>query len=492
MNKEGGQYYLSNCKSNCRKTDDKINRFNLLCEYFECEESKISKQIKTYNKYELDCIDYYVLKNPRVEYKECVRCNRSLPKSHKFFTSDGRVRGGLTGVCKDCVGSIFNHKNEYIESIYRNFGNDGYILYKNDTISFYNTYCHNKDFKFKCNNENESLKIIKWYYDNGLLKVKDLSKEYINKFFNFNRTSYHNNAINEYCSNNECKVRPYKYPTYTLGRVDYKQANLILDNYIEDNNIIINNILEYNDYQGLLRKSKLSYFLEGRGNKSYSMLEFIVQYFGYEYAGYKFKACSANYYKKKENRDFDLKWFIEKDLKVETNKIPLYITKYALHQKASPLYTALGKGYCGESLFDWVNECYPDVFNINDFEINPYRAEFDSLEEAQVDEYLRKEISKSVLYNGRTNRDVIEIEGMIPDWIIHTNKGCYLVEYFGLYSKNDISSSHRLIRYHEKMKIKMEKYKELEKVGYKTLFIYPDDIRNGFDGLLEKLQQIKN
>ena len=41
------------------------------------------------------------------------------------------------------------------------------------------------------------------------------------------------------------------------------------------------------------------------------------------------------------------------------------------------------------------------------------------------------------------------------------------------------------------MEIKLEKYKELEKVGYKTLFIYPEDIRSGFDGLLEKIELVK-
>ena len=41
------------------------------------------------------------------------------------------------------------------------------------------------------------------------------------------------------------------------------------------------------------------------------------------------------------------------------------------------------------------------------------------------------------------------------------------------------------------MAVKLDKYKELEKVGYKTLFIYPDDIRNGFDGLLEKIELVK-
>lgn len=41
------------------------------------------------------------------------------------------------------------------------------------------------------------------------------------------------------------------------------------------------------------------------------------------------------------------------------------------------------------------------------------------------------------------------------------------------------------------MGFKLEKYKELERIGYKTLFIYPDDIRNGSDGLLEKIELVK-
>ena len=119
-----------------------------------------------------------------------------------------------------------------------------------------------------------------------------------------------------------------------------------------------------------------------------------------------------------------------------------------------------------------------------------YRCEFDSLEESQVHDILIHNLT-GVIYNTRNRPDTVEVNGMIPDWIICNNKGCWLVEYFGLYSSGDFSSSHRLIKYHNKMAVKLDKYKELEKVGYKTLFIYPDDIRNGFDGLLEKIELVK-
>ena len=40
------------------------------------------------------------------------------------------------------------------------------------------------------------------------------------------------------------------------------------------------------------------------------------------------------------------------------------------------------------------------------------------------------------------------------------------------------------------MQEKIEKYKELEKVGYNILFIYPDDIKHNFEGLHKKLNSI--
>ena len=90
------------------------------------------------------------------------------------------------------------------------------------------------------------------------------------------------------------------------------------------------------------------------------------------------------------------------------------------------------------------------------------------------------------MYNERNSDNTIEINGMIPDWIIVNNKGCILVEYFGLYQENS-NTSHRLKKYKEKLSIKLEKYKELEKVGYRSLHIYPEDIRGDFTGLLKKI-----
>lgn len=38
--------------------------------------------------------------------------------------------------------------------------------------------------------------------------------------------------------------------------------------------------------------------------------------------------------------------------------------------------------------------------------------------------------------------------------------------------------------------IKVKKYKELEVLGYKNLFIYPEDLKNDFEGLRNKVKNI--
>lgn len=45
--------------------------------------------------------------------------------------------------------------------------------------------------------------------------------------------------------------------------------------------------------------------------------------------------------------------------------------------------------------------------------------------------------------------------------------------------------------YMNKMDKKYIKYRELLKIGYKHLYIYPDDLKNNFDGLDKKLRTIK-
>lgn len=501
MNKEGWRLYFERNKVNKNKTGLKIYRRNALCKYFGFNDLIVNDNNNKRNKdeYIQDCI-----KESKLKYKnhiKCSICGMDLPHNRNFFFKDQRMPNGLSKTCRMCDKNNSNNyfmKDEVARNVYTLFGDDAYVLYRDDIILFYDKYCHNTDFVLDIRRRKNQTELIldlaKYYYDKNELDNNISTtklKEYLN--IKYKTTKFpQNNRIIEFLSDNDCKLRPWKYENYNLGvsvDITLKYANELLHRYIEENNIIIEDILNYKGYEDLLRKTRLTKYVF---NNKASMTEFIVQYYNYQYAGFKFYTKSVNYYKKKENRIFDMKWLIEKELKLEITKIPLYITKSMLSRKYNPLYNVLYSGKYYNNLFEWINECYPDVFTLNDFEINPYRSKFDSLEESQIDEQLRLHC-KNVIYNSRNREDTVNINGMMPDWIILTNKGCYLVEYFGLYSEGEnIKTSHRLMRYQNKLKVKKDKYKKLESIGYKHLYIYPKDIRYGFDGLINKLKELNS
>ena len=440
MNKDGWIKYLSECKLNKNKDNNKIKRHNILCDYFRCENKyKIIEDI-LYDDYIKYCIEEYLLEHigEDVKWYVCVKCGRKLPLYNKFFPPDDRVEDGHTHRCKDCKPSTYpiSCNDTYVRNIYKKFGNDGFNMFNQDIIKFYNTYCHNKDIDFK-DKANNKIKIIQWYYDNDLITKSQLNRDSITSYFNFKFYTIDNTELNKLISNNDCEIRPWLYPCYIVkGNLSFNEGKILLDRYIKENNIQIDDILTFNNYDELLGNANLGQFTR----KEWTALEFIVKYYNNEYAGYKFKLRSVNYYKKKENMIFDMKWLVEKDLKILIEKIPLYITKWSLHQNASPLYNALYKKMSYNTLFEWINDCYPNKFIELDFDINPYRNNFDSLEEAQVDEQIRSKIG-NVTHNERNKPNTINIDGMIPDWLICLNTGLYLVEYWGMYTKYDISKS---------------------------------------------------
>ena len=126
------------------------------------------------------------------------------------------------------------------------------------------------------------------------------------------------------------------------------------------------------------------------------------------------------------------------------------------------------------------------MFDEPDFVIGNYRNDFDSIEEQQVDGVLR-EYFDSVIYN-YNDANKITLKGKNPDWFIMTEKGVWIVEYFGMYVERQIASP--IVRsYIETTHEKIALYEEMK--GYNFLFVYPNDIENGFLGLRNKLEDMK-
>lgn len=288
----------------------------------------------------------------------------------------------------------------------------------------------------------------------------------------------------------------YKYlfgQEYYLNSWEYNQKSLFISENINDKNIIIsifNNYIKLNnikidniygfDYYNVLVKCHLIKPI----NKYFkTVLNFIIEYYNNQYAPYYFNRGYINYWTYKENRIFTLKYLIENDLKIELNKIPMHITLSKLMQIGTKcLYNVCKKYY--NSLFEWINECYPDKFVEKDFDINFIKEEFDSIEEKQINDILHSNI-KNIYYNNLNTDNVIKLNGMIPDWLIFGQE-LILIEYFGYYTKTPTTS--RQTRYMETYNNKIDKYKKLP---YKTFFIYPDDLNNNYNKLINKINILK-
>lgn len=474
-------------------SSEQRKNLNYLREYLKMETVNDGKRIldkvdyNNYNEFIKDAIEEVLNDHPDIKWQMCSKCNNYYPMHDNFYSKNNSSTNIWSTVCRDCASKNLRIKSndEYLSSIYYKYGEDVYKIYKDhDTINIYLHYLNNKLNKVPklLRNKDDYLTIIKWLID----------KDKINKF-EINQSK----LINEFGLKNIENILPkdtlhielfgenyYLYPwrynsqAFRYRTLTYDIANQIFDNYIKEYNLIINDVLNFS-YSEVIKKTKLI------KNLSCDSLYFAVQYNNFKYPGYMFKTVARSYYKDECNLLFDLKYLIEQDMKLEIHKIPLYLTKGTLHKKCPQLYNYIvTKKH--ENLFYWVDKLYPNQFIEADFDMNPYRNEFDSDTELYIHEIL-KERFKSVIYNQRNTEHTIEIDGMVPDWFVFTSSGVWIIEYFGMYSERYCDSS-RVKVYLEKMNNKIEKYKKVK--GYNLIFLYPEDIEDDYKGCRIKLDQI--
>lgn len=494
ISENGLKLVLSDSKLG-RLSIEQKKAMNILLEYLGMDViSEDGRFIKTvskdiydkYNIYIKDCIDCVLTMKPNIVWQRCTKCGIYYPYHINFFKEN--LHSGkeypLYTVCRNCSGWSEQRTKDYIKhniaefnTVYNKYGEDIYKLYReHNTIEIYKHWlsCNTKAMPSIINNKEDKLKIIKHCYDKGLFNDSgDLNKKAIKNVCKFNTNEILQNEIHKFIFG--------KDQIYTGTINDFDVAKKIFDDYIIKNNIVIEDIFTFN-YDSVIRKSILRGFLKRCCNND--LLSFIMKYHENKYGAYKFKSSYKKYWESKENRIKALKYFIEEDMKINLEKVPLYVTLTALRKDTSTLYSVCKKYY--HSLFEWVNEVYPDAFIEKDFDIHYVRNDFDSIEEAEIHDVLCENF-KNVLYNPRNTDRTVVIDGMIPDWFIFTNNNCYIVEYFGIAIDHGVYNQ-RIHDYQEKTKHKMEKYKKIK--GYKKVYLFPDDLKDNFRGVLYKLKMV--
>ena len=468
---------------------------NLLLDYLNLDTvSEKPRFVNTYNyansgkydEFEVDCIEGALKISPNIKWQRCKECGKYYPLSTNFFVLNSRDKVYRT-YCKNCKNTDARHRvshsNNQLNNIYHLYGNELYIHYKNhDTIKIYKHYMLNnlKHMPKILNNKEDYMLIIKHLYNNSKISKDDLNFKVLIEKYRLNSIKSYFTVGDIYSSlfGSHPREYPWKYKSFSLSSPSPNEVKNIFSNYLSDNNICINDAYNFNYYSVVISSGLAKHY----GN---DILKFIMEFHENKYPAYKFNIASVNYWKDKDNRNMALKYLIEKDMEIEIEKIPLYLTFTSLRNiGTSTMYNVLKKYYNG--IYEWVNDVYPNIFDPKDFDINYMRNEFDSVEEQMIHDILKKNF-QNVIYNSRNADCTIELMGKFPDWFIFTEKGCIIVEYFGLWDKRRESYNSRTKNYVVSSKDKINKYKTLS--GYKFLYIHPEDIVNNFEGLNNKMKE---
>lgn len=453
------------------------------------------RDVKIYNEEWLSELDEYtqdvvkeVLMGSVDWFRMCSKCNKHFPLDSRFYAIDNRAVKGFSKICRICSGNreYFTHPNEE-KNYTRRVGNELFIdVTRGNVIQVFDMYVKRelKRLPDKFENKKSYKEYLFHLYNKGIINVNNLTLKFlknelklskINKYFNITE-------IYQLLFGKEYYLYCWKYPKHTFSdiKLTFGIANKVVKNYLKENNVIINDIFSY-DYEGLFRACKINKFT------SKDILQFIVQLYEHKYAGYKFKTKSVNYYHNETNLLFDLKYLIEKDMRIHEDRIPLYLTKNNLQRYCRPLYQFIVTNRNG-SIFEWVDKIYPNKYCREDFEVNPYRNEFDSDTEMFIHDILVEEFGGNVIYNQRNNTETVKLKNKVPDWFLFTDNGVWLVEYFGMFEKRYIENN-RIVDYKNKMDDKLKTYQTLD--GYRFLYIYREDIVNNYAGVREKIKKVK-
>lgn len=438
-----------------------------------------------YDRYTLDLIVQYLNEdeNEGCQLQLCGGCVKYYPLSQKFFPIDGRNSEGFAKSCHVCLGrtSFFRSEDPIINKMIRQAGVDIFIAYQNDEIhKIYAAYLSDElNFLPDCyDNRDSYFKIVKKLYDSNEISIDEINYQILKEKYKLN--NFRENQVNDlhiHLFGEDCVYYPWKYPNLVIGKNGHTvdSAITILGNFIKENNIVIEDIFSYK-YGSLINSARI---------KTSDLLGLIVYYYNNEYPGYKFKIKSGKYYKNEKNLLFDLKYLIEVELGIEIIKIPLHLTKTSLRRCSAALYNFI-IGNKNRNLFQWIDILYPNMFTEEDFDIHFYRDDFDSIEESQIHDILISS-RKNIFYNSRNTNRTITIWGMQPDWIAIGEEKCWLIEYFGMYTKHTYNNM--VMEYKIKTDEKINKYNQL--VNYGHIFLYPDDLKDNFSGIKEKIQIIK-
>lgn len=464
------------------------------------KDSITEEELNQHDFWSKECIDVFIKEfEGEIVWQKCNKCSKYYPYHENFWVKEVNKNNKqpLRAICNNCEGLHIEYlnNNDFTKAYYEG-GEDLYNIYKYDNkniYKIYELYLAGKidHYPLLLSNSLNAINIInKLYKDIILQNLDKCNQEYLSDITKIPIKYISMKAVNKYFFK---KLKNKDILKSNLGeknkkiiqKMTFEDAVELINMYLQNNKIKIDDVYTY-DYNTLLKESKTHWYVV---DIEKDKLGFIMKYFNNEYAAYKFKSVTGQkYWQSRDNADQAIKYLIEKDMKLPIEKIPLYITKYGLKKKAGILYEIVRHKRFDNSLYEWINRLYPDRFIEEDFDIGIIRNVFDSAEEHLVHNIL-KEKFKNVIYNQRNTENTVTINHMQPDWFVVTDNKLWVVEYFGIAPQQVTYNNNAKVDYYKKkMKSKIERYESMNWLG--KVYIYPDDLKDNFKGVKEKLKVI--
>lgn len=152
-----------------------------------------------------------------------------------------------------------------------------------------------------------------------------------------------------------------------------------------------------------------------------------------------------------------------------------------------------------KNYYEWACEAFPEYKHLWKKEDFGIFIAFDgsicdSYEELQIYEFIKKELNLNIEAIGSRHYDNEHVfspnnkkdKWYIPDFFIK-DKNVY-IEYFGMYTDNPPKDNKVLMAYYNKTHRKIKFYNQIKE--FKFIYLFPDDLKNDFHGVREKLSFI--
>lgn len=359
----------------------------------------------------------------------------------------------------------------------------------------------------------------KFYFWEDDKNVKITTKWFIDKLIEDNIIKSINDLPNVLSVDLMIKYRIYKILKVKFNNCLYDYLNYICPNkwkpydlrhttpnYFKD----INNVVSAVKWltQDILKYKKREDYLELKKDDFYNnnLITIFNQYKGsiytilclifpeYNFREWEMSSTSNGFWKKRINRVKSLKELIEEKLKLELDQIPSVLS-YSYLRDCHVRFCAILEIYYNYNIYSWVNECYPNVFKPDNFNILIAK---DNTKVSSKDELILHNYFIDYLYNHKivykgNKRDNMGDwynkeynENYIPDWIINDN---IIVEYFGWYDIKKYNQHVKFKDYINKTHRKIEYYNKNCEI---FIALYPEDLKFNLKGVKKKLSFLIN